>query len=134
MFTKTSLRNLQKSIDRADKKLAKKFEEAVTLGALFLLGKSQEIVPVEYGLLRASGGVRREGNGWNSVAYVYYTADYAVYVHENVRMKLKGQRRPSKIGLYWDASIGPGSSKFLEKPSRRYRKEIIRVIRNHMKS
>ena len=134
MFTKASIRRFEKSLDKkADKELGKKYEQAVVQGAIFLFGKSQDIVPVDQGNLRASGGVRKEGTGWDTVAYVYYTADYAVYVHENVRMLLKGTPRPTH-GNYWDAGNGPGSSKFLERPARQYRKEIIRVIRKAMKS
>lgn len=64
---------------------------------------------------------------------VGYTAAYALYVHENKEMKLKGKRREiwftskqgHKIrikgkfgkGRYWDPQ-GKGQSKFLEQPAR----------------
>jgi len=51
-----------------------------------------------------------------SVVVGYRGVAYAVYVHENMEMKLKGQPRPSKRGRYWDP---PGSGpKFLENPAR----------------
>lgn len=49
---------------------------------------------------------------------VGYTAPYAVYVHENTQMKLKGEARQNKNGAYWDAIAGQGSSKYLERPLR----------------
>ena len=50
---------------------------------------------------------------------VGYSAPYAVRVHENMVMKLKGRVRKSKIGTYWSTINGQdGSSKFLEKPLR----------------
>lgn len=62
---------------------------------------------------------------------VGFAAPYAKYVHENVEMKLKGQPRPSGIGVYW----GPhGQAKFLEEPARTMRKQIaariVEVTRN----
>lgn len=45
---------------------------------------------------------------------VGYTAAYAIYTHENMQQKLKGQPRPSGIGTYWS----PGQPKFLEQPAR----------------
>jgi len=51
-----------------------------------------------------------------SVVTGYRGVAYAVYVHENMEMKLKGQPRPSGRGKYWDP---PGSGpKFLENPAR----------------
>lgn len=47
-----------------------------------------------------------------------YRSPYAVYVHENLEMRLRGRLRPSRIGAYWDAENGPGESKYLEKPFR----------------
>jgi len=51
-----------------------------------------------------------------SVVVGYRGVGYAIYVHENVEMKLKGLPRPSGRGRYWDP---PGSGpKFLENPAR----------------
>lgn len=49
---------------------------------------------------------------------VGYSAPYAVYVHENMEMKLEGEPRPSGIGVYWGRPTAPGQSKFLEEPAR----------------
>jgi hypothetical protein len=56
---------------------------------------------------------------------VGYTSSYAVPVHENVEMKLKGKPRPSGIGKYW----GPrGQPKYLEQPAREMEPELRRII------
>jgi hypothetical protein len=56
---------------------------------------------------------------------VVYTSRYAVYVHENPEMKLKGKPRPSGLGNYW----GPeGQSKFLIGPAYSMVPELRRII------
>lgn len=46
---------------------------------------------------------------------VGFSAQYALFVHENIEMKWKGKPRRSGIGTYW----GPqGQAKFLEQPAR----------------
>ncbi len=91
---------------------------------LFLQAASQRLVPVDLGNLKASAFTRAHGFGFGTEVEVGYTAAYAVYVHENVGMKLKGQKRTGKDelgrerkGKYWDPQ-GRGHSKFLESPSR----------------
>ncbi len=68
---------------------------------------------------------RKKNNG---SVIVGYTAAYAVYVHENIEMKLKGQKRTGKDskGKYWDPQ-GRGQSKFLEQPFREKSKEIAKI-------
>lgn len=59
---------------------------------------------------------------------VGYNASYALYVHENVEMKWKGEprHRPHK-GSYWDPQ-GRGQAKFLEQPARELRGEMQKII------
>jgi hypothetical protein len=55
---------------------------------------------------------RRESAG--SVV-VGYTAQYAIFIHENMEQRRKGEPRSSGRGVYW----GPnGQPKFLEGPAR----------------
>jgi hypothetical protein len=62
---------------------------------------------------------------------VGYEAEYALAVHEDVEMKLKGIPRPSGIGVYW----GPhGQAKFLEQPARVNAKEYARLVKDVLKS
>lgn len=92
-----------------------------------ILQRSQRRVPVHKGKLRASGYCRKEEETFSVV--VGYSAKYARAVHENVEMKLKGQKRRGKgaTGTYWT----PGEAKFLEKPFREGRADIIRVVRSY---
>jgi hypothetical protein len=60
--------------------------------------------------------MRGKKYGGKPSVLVGYEAAYALAVHEDVEMKLRGQPRPSGIGEYW----GPhGQAKFLETPARR---------------
>jgi hypothetical protein len=62
---------------------------------------------------------------------VGYTARYAIFVHENMEMKLEGKPRPSGLGVYW----GPaGSSKFLEGPAREYRPQMAGIVSKSLRS
>jgi len=65
-------------------------------------------------------------HGRPSVA-VGYTANYAIHVHENLEMTLRGQPRPRGRGNYWDPP-GRGQSKFLEQPARDLGPELRRMI------
>lgn len=57
-----------------------------------------------------------------------FTANYALYVHENTEMKLAGlPRRPPGKGSYWDPQ-GQARPKFLEGPARENRIDIIQVV------
>lgn len=59
---------------------------------------------------------------------VGYKAAYALYVHEAVGMKLKGQpRRPPRKGYYWDPQ-GRAQAKFLEQPARTFAKDLAEIV------
>lgn len=88
---------------------------------LHLQRKSMEAVPVEYGNLRASAYTRKSGD--LSVEVGYHAA-YAVYVHENLEQRLRGQPRPSKLGTYWN----PGGPKFLERPMREESDVLLKIV------
>jgi hypothetical protein len=67
---------------------------------------------------------------------VGYTAAYAIYVHENTEMKLKGKPRGSgkkKRGRYWDPQ-GRAQAKFLEQPAREMQQELGRVVAEVVKN
>lgn len=70
---------------------------------------SKKRVPREFGGLVNSGYQKKSGDMQYEIGF---TADYAVHVHENLEMKLKGKKRPSGKGVYW----GPaGEARFLSK-------------------
>lgn len=123
--------NLKKR--RAD--LAPAVARGLKLAGLVLQRESQLIVPVDTGNLKASAFTRASGKGFDAVVNVGYTAAYAMYVHENVEMKLKGQpRRPPAKGNYWDPP-GRGQAKFLEAPARNpaTRAAMLAAARNEIK-
>lgn len=62
------------------------------------------------------------------VVLVGYTAAYALYVHENLEMKLKGQPRSHGKGLYWDPQ-GRGQAKFLEQPARENQTRYAEIVK-----
>ena len=71
------------------------------------------------------GSSRRD----NGSVVVGYTAGYALFVHENVEMKLKGQERKGEDaeGKYWDPQ-GRGQAKFLEQPVRTLTSELRKIV------
>lgn len=86
-------------------------------------------VPVEYGNLRASGFVRKARDVEDAVE-VGFSASYAVYVHENLEQKLKGQPRKSGKGVYW----GPnGEPQFLARAAKRKKNEAVAAVVRHAK-
>lgn len=133
--------NLKKSITE----LGPKVRNGLVVAGLFLQRESQLLVPVDFGVLKASAFTRASGRGLKTVVNVGYTAFYAMYVHENVEMKGKGlPRRPIKFkddldwadnpdkwyanrGNYWDPA-GRGQAKFLEDPARKLRPQMFTII------
>lgn len=90
---------------------------------------SQARTPVEFGNLKASAYTRKVPEDQNAVE-VGYEASYAVYVHENMEQKLKGEPRPSGLGNYW----GPaGQPKFLESAVIDMQDEIVTTVAAYTK-
>lgn len=75
-------------------------------------------------LRRRAADAKKDGNV--SVA-VGYTAAYALAVHENIEMKLRGEPRASGKGRYWDPQ-GRGQAKFLEQPAREHQDTLARIV------
>lgn len=93
-------------------------------GGLIIQRQAQKWVPVEYGKLRASAFTRRAAHDPAAVE-VGFSASYAIYVHENVEAKLRGQPRPSGLGRYW----GPdGRPRFLSAAATEKREEVLEAI------
>jgi hypothetical protein len=110
---------------------------------------------VRIGNLRASAGTRKEGSGKRTIVIVFYTAAYAVYVHENLDAlhgadfnaryadKIKGARKRDERGRFRKGGTAKGGwfkrgpnqqAKFLERPAREKRKEIAMIIYTTAKS
>jgi len=128
----TGVKEILENIKEHRERLGQGFSRGVRIAGLRLQRESQRLVPVNFGVLKASAFTRAEGEGLGTEVNVGYTAAYAIYVHENVEMKLKGQPRPGGKGRYWDPQ-GRGQSKFLEEPARRLAPELKQIILDNMK-
>jgi hypothetical protein len=112
--------------------LAVGFQRGIVVAGLTLQRESQRLVPVDYGLLKSSAFTRSTGAGFSTVVTIGYTAAYALYVHELVGMKLKGQPRPGGRGKYWDPQ-GRAQAKFLEEPFRRLQPQFAEIVKRYMR-
>lgn len=127
------MEQFKKNLNRHRSDAARGFHVGLKKGGLLLQAESMKMVPVDTGNLKASAFTRASGTGFRTNVRVGYTAAYAVYVHE-APMKLQGQRRKGKQakGAYWDPQ-GRASNKFLERPYREKRKEILNEVGSEMK-
>ena len=120
MAVKTEIQGLDE-LNRALRELApevtKEAQAGIFAGALIIQAESQRNTPVEYGNLRGSAYTNKLPQG----AEVGYSAEYAIYVHENMEQKLKGEPRPSGLGTYWN----PGRPKFLERAVNEKASEVL---------
>ena len=111
--------------------------EVLKLGGAIILRDSQLIVPVDQGNLKASGYCRSEVHGLVVEVEVGYTANYALYVHENLDA-LHGQA----FNIAYADLITEGvehsrgadqQAKFLETPFHIDRPEIMDMARTAVK-
>lgn len=97
--------------------VARGMERGLKKAALFLQAESQKIVPVDTGNLKNSAYTRTEGSGFETTAEVGYTADYAIYVHED----LEARHKPGKYAMY------------LLTPALAFREKMIDIITKEAK-
>lgn len=93
-------------------------------GGARIQASSMKKTPVEYGFLRASAFSRKALDGSVAVEVGYHQA-YARFVHDNTKMKLRGKKRKSGIGTYWN----PGEAQFLLKAYKEQLKAVISDVR-----
>lgn len=74
----------KKVLKEYSKEQARRFSNAIKRATLLIQRESMQIVPVDLGPLRRSAGHKFEGSGYKIIGSVFYTAAYAVYVHEIV--------------------------------------------------
>lgn len=127
------MRNLDRELARV---------ERLTMAGLYEAGlqvqkAAQRRVPVNTGNLKASAYTRRvpESTSANPQVEVGFTASYAVYVHENVEMKLKGLPRAKRgykasQGRYWDPQ-GQAGPKFLQNAISENADKIVQIVAHH---
>lgn len=115
-------------LNRQLRKFAKESPRAVERGAfaggLKIQAYAQENVPVEYGNLQGSAYTQRIPLG----SEVGFSAESAIYVHENMEQTLKGEPRPSGLGNYWS----PGGPKFLERAVNENGDEIVDIVEAYL--
>lgn len=91
--------------------------EGMVAAAEWLLRKSQEIVPVDKGVLFDSGHVEIIKDGRRKEVVVMYDAPYAVFVHEDLTKKHAQGKE----------------AKFLEKPYRQGIQVMGRIVANRIR-
>jgi len=109
----TGVESVIKNFNKFNKRYQTRFKMGMVLAGLFLQRKSQKIVPIDLGPLKESAFTRAFGHGFDTDVIVGYTMAYAIYVHED----LEARHAPGK------------EAKFLEKPARENRLQILEIIR-----
>lgn len=131
-MAKKSVRGLNKVLGNLNREVNKIQGQSIAglkAAGLILERASNKRVPVEKSGLIQSSYTRTAQNDRKAVE-VGYSAKYAVYVHENLEQKLKGQRRPSGLGVYW----GPkGEPQFLLKSILSEKKKMLTAIQRKAK-
>lgn len=77
------VKNVQAALRASRTKTERGVERGLTKAGLFIQRISQEVVPVQFGPLKASANTRKEGSGYRTIIIVSYGTIYAVFVHEN---------------------------------------------------
>ena len=107
----------RRSLKKVESKYEKRFADALKVMGLFVQRESQQIVPIDTANLKRSAFTRSSGRGFKVEVRVGYTAEYAIYVHENL-----------------EANHPVGENKFLEKILRVKRSEMMAVFFAAMKA
>jgi len=127
-------KEFQMMIENASDEMSYAVGTAMSEAGLDIKRDAQELVPVEFGILRNSARTKlTRRKNFRSEVNITFEAEYALAVHENVRMPSKGKPRPSGKGKYWDGKSGQGTSKFLEKAWRNnidaLRAKIVAIVK-----
>lgn len=130
--TLTGQKEVLGNLKRQQRALGLRVAVGLKAAGLALQRESQRLVPVDTGNLKASAFTRATGAGLDTAVTVGYTAAYAMFVHELVQMRLRGQPRIGGKGAYWDPA-GRGQAKFLEEPARRMKDELLAIVKKHAK-
>lgn len=118
------LDDLNRELKRVAKAAPQAVERGAFAGALLIQRGAQERVPVEYGNLKASAYTQRIPLG----AETGFTSAYALFVHENMEQTLRGEPRPSGLGIYWN----PGGPKFLEHSVTEQSDAIVELVEAYL--
>ena len=83
-MTLTQSNSMQEGIKKSLEDLRRRIPPAMRAAGETLLEESNKLVPVLTGVLKKSGKVTYKGRGLNTEFSIGYSADYAVYVHEDL--------------------------------------------------
>lgn len=118
------LKAILQNFDAFEKGANAAIKAGLIKAGLFLQRKSQEVVPVDTGALRASAftrvvqGSRSQLGQFTTAVAVGYTMFYAIWVHEN----LEAGHAPGKI------------AKYLEVPAKRFKRQMLRIVRDEVEA
>ncbi len=137
----SGLDDIIKNLRRANTQIGRGVARGLKRGGLLLQRASQEIVPVDKGPLKASAFTRNVGgSGFDTDIIVGYTAEYAVYVHEDLEaahgaaFNEKYAKQIADSGNKSFRSRGVNQqAKFLEQPARELRPVILKIIHQEAK-
>jgi hypothetical protein len=135
------------------KEKAAAFSRGVRECGAQLLRLSLPLVPVQTGVLRASGDVRVTGKGFSTVVHTSFGTDYGIWVHEvpspqvthgaefNAKhaSKIASARKAKRKGKpgavkYW-FNRGPKQQyKFLEQPFRENHDDFLQIIKTELET
>lgn len=133
------MQKVLRNIDKAKNRLGQGVERGLIRGGLHIQRESMKIVPVQEGNLRGGAFTRNiGGKGFRVDVIVGYVAKYAVFVHENLQA-----RHGASFNAYYAKQIATArpnhpvwfkrgknqQAKFLEKPARESRREVLRIIK-----
>ena len=83
---------------------------------LILQRLSQKQVPVDQGILKNSAGTRAFGSGFRTEVKVFYTAAYAIFVHENLdALHGEAYNEEYAVEIARDKAKPPGKRRFNNK-------------------
>lgn len=104
----------------------------------YLQHVSEELVPIDTEDLKKSAYTKLFKDGWFTNVVVGYAISYAAYVHENLD-KAHGERYNAKHASKIAAGIEgyklkrpDEQAKFLEKPAREHRAQILAIVMRHL--
>jgi len=130
---------IAKALRAANVTMGSAVRRGLKRAGLYLQRKSQEIVPVHKGNLKASAGTRATGTGWNTDVVVFYTAAYAVYVHERTDVahgkefnikhadEIASAHTPAQRKVWFNRGENQ-QAKFLETPARTEKPMLLKII------
>ncbi len=134
-----------RNLKRVDAQIARGVARGLKRGGLLLQRKSQEIVPVDKGPLKASAFTRNVGgSGFKTDIIVGYTAGYAVYVHEDLEKahgeafnikhaeEIANAHTKAQKKMWFNRGLNQ-QAKFLEQPARQLKPVILKIIHQEAK-